>query len=207
MGQHRLLLLLLGATLLAACGLPGGDSVQSGVQEGMRLPDAEFTRLDGTKFKVSDLRGMPAVINFWATWCGPCTEEIPVLQAAYRTDQGSSFQLIAISEETKHEVDAFMQGNALDLPVAIDPGGHANQRYHIQGIPTTFFLDSNGVIVIRHTGSLTPHTFQTFLAAITDSDNPQPTITPAPTPAPTRIPIAPPTPNNNLIGQRRADNL
>ncbi|MBX0326844.1 TlpA family protein disulfide reductase [Oscillochloris sp. ZM17-4] len=164
MGRHLMLALIIGAAMLSGCGGGGGgDSVQSGVQEGMRLPDAEFTRLEGGKVKVSDLRGRPAVINFWATWCGPCKEEIPLLQQAYGADEGAGFQLIAVTEESRGEVSTFVEGSAMSLPVVLDPGGRAGQRYRIQGIPTTFFLNSEGVIVIRHTGSLTPGTLQVFL--------------------------------------------
>lgn len=183
MGRYVLLLLLLAAATLSGCGL-ANDEVQSGAQAGMRLPDTEFTRLDGAKIKLSALRGKPVVINFWATWCGPCLEEIPLLQAAYANTQGQRFELIAITEESQATVSAFATANALQLPIALDPNGHAMQRYHVQGIPTTFFLDSAGLVVVRHTGTLTPAMFEAFLAQISPAE-----------------PSISATPNDNLVRQ------
>jgi peroxiredoxin len=191
------LALALIAAMLSGCGQIG-DGVRSGTQEGMRLPDAQFARLDGSTVKVSDLRGRPAVINFWATWCGPCKEELPLLQQAYGTGQGTGFQMIAITDESKGDVSTWVESNNMRLPVALDPGGQASGRYHIQGIPTTFFLNSDGVIIIRHTGALTPGTLQVFLEQIMGKDA-QPTDAPAPTVGP--------SPNaGGDVGWRRPDN-
>jgi len=206
-----MLALVIGAALLAGCGTSGGDGVKSGVQEGMRLPDAEFTRLEGDKMKVSDLRGMPTVINFWATWCGPCKEEIPLLQDAYGADKGTGFQIIAVTDENKGDVSAFVEDSSMSLPIVLDPGGLVGQRYRVQGIPTTFFLNSEGVIVIRHTGALTPGTLQVFLEQIMGGDaapggvpdRPAPTGVPA---KPARTPAPLPSPGNSLVGWRRTDN-
>lgn len=211
MRRYLVLMLVLGVAALSGCGIGGGgDGVKSGVQEGMRLPDAEFTRLEGGTVKVSDLRGKPAVINFWATWCGPCKEEIPLLQQAYADGQGQSFALIAVTEETERDVGNFVETNNMRLPVVLDPGGRAGQRYQIQGIPTTFFLDSQGVIVIRHIGALTPGTLQVFLEQIA-GDERAPTGAPA-QPAPTGAPAQPartpeplPSPDSDMVGWRRPD--
>jgi thiol-disulfide isomerase/thioredoxin len=207
MGRYLVLVLALGAAMLAGCG-PAGDGVRGGVQEGMRLPDAEFTRLEGGTVKVSDLRGRPAVINFWATWCGPCKDELPLLQQAYSSDKGAGFQMIAVTEESKAEVSTFVEDSDMRLPVVLDPGGQASNRYHIQGIPTTFFLNSEGVIIIRHTGSLTPGTLQVFLEQIMGKGDAPTSAPAAPTtapiqPAPTAVP--PPNPNTggDDVGMRR----
>jgi thiol-disulfide isomerase/thioredoxin len=202
------LALVLGAAIVSGCGL-AGDGTQSGAQEGQRLPDAEFTRLDGSKVRVSDLRGKPAVINFWATWCGPCKEEIPLLQKAYGADGGAGFQLIAVTDEARGAVSSWVEDNSMRLPVALDPGGQASQRYRIQGIPTTFFLNSEGMVVIRHIGALTPGTLKVFLEQIA-GESPSPTRAPA-QPAPTGAPArpttapAPPSPGDDTVGRRRPD--
>jgi thiol-disulfide isomerase/thioredoxin len=205
MGRYLLLLLVIAAMILSGCGL-AGNGVQSGSQEGMRLPDAEFTRLDGSTLKLSELRGKPAVINFWATWCGPCLEEMPLLQAVYASSQGQHFELLAVTEEGQAEVHAFLTANALQLPVALDPNGQANQDYHIQGIPTTFFLDSTGVVVVRHIGTLTPESLQLFLWQITGEPSGPTSTTDRPIPTrPPQIPAPPPTPHNDIVRQRWPD--
>ncbi|NTW00809.1 MAG: TlpA family protein disulfide reductase [Oscillochloris sp.] len=174
----------------------------------MRLPDFEFTRLEGGKVKVSDLRGNPAVINFWATWCGPCKEEIPLLQEAYSSNSHASFQLIAVTEESKGEVSSFIETNGMSLPVVLDPGGQASQRYHIQGIPTTFFLDSTGVVIIRHMGTLTSGSLQVFLEQIMAKEE-RPINQPTPT-VPTSTPVLPdrtpaPHTDDDLVGGQKID--
>jgi thiol-disulfide isomerase/thioredoxin len=210
MRLHLMLVLVLGAAMLYGCG-PAGDGAQTGAQEGQRLPDAEFTRLEGGNVKVSDLRGKPAVINFWATWCGPCKEEIPLLQQAYGDGGDGGFQIIAVTDEAKGAVSTWVEDNSMRLPVVLDPGGRASQRYRIQGIPTTFFLNSDGVVVIRHIGALTPGTLQVFLEQIT-GDGPAPTgspAQPAPTGAPTvpaATPAPPPSTGGDDVGRRRSHN-
>jgi hypothetical protein len=115
--------------------------------------------------------------------------------------------MIAVTEESKGEVSTFVEDSNMRLPVVLDPGGQASGRYHIQGIPTTFFLDSEGVIVIRHTGSLTPGTLQVFLEQIMGKGTVPPTTAPtAPTTAPVQpAPTAAPPPNTggDDVGMRR----
>lgn len=197
--MHRLTLLslLLLIVVLAGCGPAGNtgaDGIAEGVQPGMRLPDAEFTTFADEKVRVHELQGRPVVINFWATWCGPCREEIPMLQQAYEATDRTGFHLLAVTNEVSTEVRAFMQENRMTFPVLFDRNGRAGLRYQVQGIPTTFFLNSEGVVVARHTGSLDADLIDYYLAQIMGrpaptTPPPGPTGAPLPAPAPTTPPL------------------
>jgi cytochrome c biogenesis protein CcmG, thiol:disulfide interchange protein DsbE len=179
--------LLILLALLAACA-PQGERRQ-GVRIGEPLPDAQFTTGAGDRVRVADLEGSPAVLNFWATWCGPCREEIPVLQAAHADNQEVVF--LAITDELATTVRPFMNRIDMTLPVWYDPGGRAGKLYGIQSIPTTIFLDATGNVVARHVGALSRPLLDDYLERIRAEAQP---ATPAPTGAPAPAPSAPPAP-------------
>lgn len=196
--MRRLTLLsLLLIVALVGCGPAantGADGVTEGIQEGMRLPDAEFTTFAGEKVRVHELQGRPVVINFWATWCGPCREEIPMLQQAYEATDRTGFHLLAVTDEVSTDVRAFMQENRMTFPVVFDRNGRAGSRYQVQGIPTTFFLNSQGIVVARHTGALDADLIAYYLAQI--MGQPAPTIAP---PGPTGAPLPAPAPTTQPL--------
>jgi thiol-disulfide isomerase/thioredoxin len=181
-------LILLAATMLVAgCGA-GSGKTSRGVAIGQPLPPAEFTTGRGERVSVADLRGNPAVINFWATWCAPCREEIPVLQAAHAEHGQNGVAFLAVTDELPTTVRPFMEQIAMTLPVWYDPGGRAGQRYAIQSIPTTFFLDADGRLVARHTGALTRRQLEAYLQQLTTQRQEQQAPPAGDPPLPTRIP-------------------
>ncbi|MFQ3660752.1 MAG: TlpA disulfide reductase family protein [Chloroflexaceae bacterium] len=181
------LTLLIAATLVAGCGARPGDT-PPGVSLGQPLPEASFTTGSGERVSVADLRGNPAVINFWATWCAPCREEIPVLQAAYAAHGQNGVAFLAVTDELPITVRPFMEQINMTLPVWYDPGGRAGQRYAIQSIPTTFFLDADGRLVARHTGALTRRQLEAYLQQLTSGREDRPEPPAGDPPLPTRIP-------------------
>lgn len=197
MRRHIRLCLLLLVALLAACAAPSGSG-DEGVQVGMRLPDARFTTFGGDEVSVHEMRGSPVVINFWATWCGPCKEEIPMLQEAYDATQRTGFQLLAVTDELPSQVRGFVAENSMSFPILFDEGGRAGSRYRVQGIPTTFFLDSEGVIVARHTGALDAILLADYLALI--MEQPVPADDAPAQPVPTMPPPAPPSTGDDTTG-------
>lgn len=190
--MHRQLgIWLLVAIMLLVAGC-GSAASNDGVQEGAQLPDAEFTTFAGETIRVADLRGQPVVINFWATWCGPCKEELPLLQQAFEDHNRTAFQLLAITDELPSEVRTFMGEHRMTFPVLFDRNGRVSKRYHIQGIPTTFFVNKDGVVIARHLGSLDATDLEAYLNQIID----QPAV-----PTPATQPSAPPKPDDNGVGQ------
>jgi cytochrome c biogenesis protein CcmG/thiol:disulfide interchange protein DsbE len=191
--------LLVAAVVLSGCGQRPAN-LNEGLSLGKQLPPAQFTTGRGERVTVEDLRGSPAVINFWATWCVPCREEIPILQAAHAAHQDAGVQFLAVTDELPTTVRPFMDKIGMTLPVWYDPGGKAGAAYMIQSIPTTFFLDSEGRIVARHVGALTREQLDRYLDQVTGEQAP-----PLPSPAPTVLPT--PRDHDDAVGWARRPDM
>jgi thiol-disulfide isomerase/thioredoxin len=118
-------------------------------------PDFSLAGLDGRTTALADLRGKTVILNFWATWCEPCREELPLLDGIARTYADS---LTVIAVETGEPVDAVLAfTDSLDLKwirVLTDPAGLTGDLYLVRGLPTTFFVDSTGMIRRIRIGTL-----------------------------------------------------
>lgn len=117
-------------------------------------PDFELQTPDGVKVHLSDLRGHPVLINFWATWCGPCLLEMPLIQKYQDRYQGQ-FRVLAVNDdEPAADVQAYTSRLGLSFTVLLDPGGKVIDLYRVRAFPSTFFVDSDGVIRFVHLGAL-----------------------------------------------------
>ncbi|MEF3275932.1 MAG: TlpA family protein disulfide reductase [Chloroflexus sp.] len=131
---------------------------------GERAPDFSYTLADGTH-KLSDLRGKPVVINFWATWCLPCVEEMPTLEAARRANP--DLVILAVNRnETTDAIAAFAPRVGVSFPLITDRDGTIGERYGVINLPTTFFINSDGTIAARHVGALSSERLAERLAEI-----------------------------------------
>jgi len=131
---------------VAGCSSP---APAEGPQVGLLAPDFQFSGLDGQTVSLSDFRGRPVLLNFWASWCGPCQFEMPFIQEIYEgwTGKPSSLVMLTINKgETSAEVKKFMESNNLSFPVLLDANQEIAREYNIRGIPTTFFIDKDGII-------------------------------------------------------------
>jgi thiol-disulfide isomerase/thioredoxin len=109
----------------------------------------------GQQVKLSGLKGQVVMLNFWATWCGPCRVEMPAMEA-FQKEVGTRVKVVALggdSGESPEQLAAYAKGLNLTFSVVHD-GGTAILPYRVGGLPTTFFIDQNGVIRVRHTGPL-----------------------------------------------------
>ena len=104
----------------------------------------------GERVSLSDFRGQPVVLNFWATWCVPCRTEMPDLQAAH--DEEGGVVLAVTWQESDSVVQAFVDEFALDFPVALDREGRVREHYGVVGLPATFFIDAEGILRARSFG-------------------------------------------------------
>lgn len=112
-----------------------------------RAPDFALTTLNGEKVTLKSFKGKPLVINFWATWCPPCLEEMPVLQQAYMRYRDRGLVIFGIAVQDQEEkVKAFVKKHKITFPVALDTKGNLPGIYGIQGVPESFFVDRKGMV-------------------------------------------------------------
>ena len=119
-------------------------------------PDFELEMLDGERLRLSDLRGRPVVINFWASWCSPCRREIPALIRAQRESADSGLVVIGVNiEEPRSAAQAFVDDFGVDFAIPMDFDGSVFRAYGEGGLvgpPRTFFVDSEGLIRLIYAG-------------------------------------------------------
>jgi peroxiredoxin len=121
---------------------------------GKPAPNFQLQNLDGQSIYLNDLRGRPVLLNFWSTRCPPCVSEMPYLQGIYDEWSGKGLILLAVNiGDDSSTAEEFLQNYNLSLPVLLDTEGALAQMYNIVGIPTTFFIDKDGVIRDKVIGS------------------------------------------------------
>lgn len=153
--MHRIKLFVTGMLLLAI--VIAGIGCSSVRPEG-EAPDFTLTGLDRETYTLSDFRGSPVVLNFFATWCGPCQMEVPYLQSIYADPawQEAGITLMAVNlREPAELVGQFMDYFGLTFPALLDTDASVSRAYNVSGIPVTFFIDENGIIRSKKTGAFT----------------------------------------------------
>jgi len=116
-------------------------------------PEFSLQDLDGNIVKLSDFRGKPLIVNFWATWCPPCRKEMPSMERAWQIikDQGIAMVAINVGED-EDTVFTFTADYPLSFPLLLDTTGSVTQRWPVVGLPTTFIVNPEGKIVYRAIG-------------------------------------------------------
>jgi peroxiredoxin len=118
-----------------------------------KAPDFTFPDMNNKKVSISNFKGKVVLLNFWATWCGPCIEEMPSLESLYHELKGDDFALLAVNlREKKKPVRQFLKKNKLTLPVLLDTHGQAMSSYGVWSIPATYIVDKKGYLVGRAIG-------------------------------------------------------
>ena len=130
--------------------------VPEGLKQGTRIGNvAHNFRLEtpqGETIALSDLRGKPVLLNFWATWCGPCRFEMPELQELHER-AGDRIQILAVDlDESRDDVTEFFEDLGLTFPAVIDKGQDVANKYALFGLPSSFILDENGVVATIKVG-------------------------------------------------------
>jgi len=155
-----LLLTLLGLSLVGRGSLPGA-------QIGQEAPGFALSDLNGAPVRLSDLRGRPVIVNFWASWCGPCVREFPLMQQALKDHATDGLAVVGIVFNDRSEnARDFMTKMGARWTAAMDPNGEVAQRYGIIGPPESFFVDRNGIVVGHQIGELMPRDLRQQLVAL-----------------------------------------
>jgi thiol-disulfide isomerase/thioredoxin len=122
-------------------------------------PSITLSRLDGSTFTLQDYQGRPVVLNFWASWCTPCIEEMPALQAFSHTQGPDGALVLAVTDpdnaQTRMDVEDFLKKYNLTLPVGLDQQMALHYAMGVAGLPMTFFIDAAGIVRGRRIGAVT----------------------------------------------------
>jgi cytochrome c biogenesis protein CcmG/thiol:disulfide interchange protein DsbE len=151
---HRPLVLLLAlcAVLLLGCDEPDDGQIAA------REPAADFvmTLLDGGSFRLSDHKGSPVIVNFFASWCIPCKIEAPVLEKAFQDCRDRGVMVVGVAiQDTESKARDFVDELGLTYPTGLDADGKIKESFGVFGIPMTFFVDREGLISYTHVGVVT----------------------------------------------------
>ncbi len=133
---------------------------------GSPAPGFELNNLDGAAQKLSGLKGTPVMINFWATWCPPCKQEMPLIEKYAKKYAGKLAVLGVDYEEGPDLVRPFAKGMGITYPVLLDREGTVADRYFVKDFPYTFFIDQNGVLRAQHLGILSEEQLVQYLKTI-----------------------------------------
>ncbi|HWQ27745.1 MAG TPA: TlpA disulfide reductase family protein [Dehalococcoidia bacterium] len=142
---------------------------------GRPAPDFELTLLDGTKVRLSDYRGRPVWINFWASWCPPCRAENPDIQEVYeahRDEHGLVLLAPAIGER-RGDVEGYMERADLHYPVGLDTDTQIAANYRVLGIPTHVFVDADGIVREIRVGAMSKKTMEKMIQTLLTPREPE----------------------------------
>lgn len=158
--------LLGGMILLSGNQRVAANREQQIPQKGQKFPDLVLESLDGDRIAFSSFAGKPIVINFWASWCEPCKEEMPLFEAVYRQQNADVMVLGVNYNEPANVIRRFIEERQITFPILLDMDGKVAERFQVFGFPTTYFVDGEGVLRAAHVGQLNEALLNSYLREI-----------------------------------------
>ena len=141
--------LLLGLSLPA---LPS-TSLAADIVPGATAPAFQLASSAGKPVSLADLKGQVVLINFWASWCGPCRQEMPILDQLYRSYQAAGFTLVGVNvEPSSGDAAKFLKSTPVSFPILFDPDSKVSKLYEVSGMPSTVIVDRTGKVRYVHHG-------------------------------------------------------
>lgn len=132
--------------------LLAGQSLTA-LAEPVTAPDFILQDMDGVKHRLSDYKGKPVIINFWATWCPPCRAEMPSMQRAWDKIKDQNIAMLAINVgEDEDTIFTFLGDYPADFSILLDASGEVSEQWPLKGLPTTFIVSPDGKIVYQAIG-------------------------------------------------------
>lgn len=147
-----LAVLLLGAGwTLYSTTLPGAEGQQgiAAPQQGFPAPHFQLDTLKNEAVALADLEGQVVLLNFWATWCGPCRQEMPAMQRIYDEYQAQGLVVLAVNttfNDNRQAAAEFAEEYGLTFPILLDEQAQVSEQYRLMATPTTYFIGRDGVI-------------------------------------------------------------
>jgi len=148
------------------------------VKPGVRAPNINLRTLTGSRVKLSELRGHPVIVSFWATWCGPCRAEFPELIKLQQQYDSVGLRVLGVNgfdqedpdkKRGRKAVQQFVDDVAVSFPIVLDERGETRRAFRIVHLPTTVFIDSAGVVQHVHVGAVSREELERGVATILPS--------------------------------------
>lgn len=143
-----------------------GDARAVAPQAGSLAPDFELKTLSGQSVHLKDLRGHPVLINFWATWCTPCIQEMPMIETRYQKYSPDLVVLGVNYGEPESDVRSFVKTSGVTFDILLDNGQKIQELYRVRGYPTTFVVDSSGRVRAVQLGVMSESQLDGFLKKV-----------------------------------------
>jgi len=147
-----LALLVVSAAWIGLTAPPPGSTTNGLIpapRQGFLAPDFTLSDAEGNPVQLSALRGQAVLLNFWASWCPPCKQEMPAMQRVHSEYSNQGLVVLAVNvtaQDNRDSAIAFLQANGLTFPVIYDYNGEASRLYETRALPTSFFISADGII-------------------------------------------------------------
>ena len=156
MKKHLFLLLFVFLPFITFAGSERPQSSPQAVEVGSIAPDFTLENMQGEKVSLEQFRGKVVILNFWATWCPPCRNEMPSMEVLHQTFKDDDLVLLAINveKEGRKQVARFLQESPYSFPILLDDENQVLMRYRVFQYPESFIVDRSGVVVKKVIGAV-----------------------------------------------------